>query len=78
MRWQITWNLRLRQIHRWISIAFTVGVIINTVVAMRGAEPAAWVYFLAGGPLLLLLITGLYLFVLPYTAKHRAKGRASV
>ena len=71
------WNALLRQVHRWISIAFTVGVIINIVFAMRGAEPPAWVYFLAGGPLILLPITGLYLFILPYAVRHRAKGRAS-
>ena len=71
------WNLWLRQAHRWISIAFTLGVIINTIAAMRGQEPPVWVYFLAGGPLILLLITGLYLFALPYVTRHRAHGKAN-
>jgi branched-subunit amino acid transport protein len=67
----------MRQFHRWISIAFTLGVIANTVIIATGggAQPASWVYLLALIPLFLLLITGLYLFALPYVAKGpRANG----
>ncbi|WP_428977263.1 hypothetical protein [Salaquimonas pukyongi] len=38
-----------------------------------GKEPAEWVYFLPLAPLALMLVTGLYLFALPYTAKQRHK-----
>ena len=62
----------IRQFHRWVSIAFTLGVIINTVViaTASGAEPDYWVYLLALVPLFLLLLSGLYLFVLPYTRRR--------
>lgn len=57
----------IRVFHRWVSIAFTLGVIVNTIVIATGdGEPAFWVYTLALIPLALLLVTGLYLFALPY------------
>ncbi|MFO7178665.1 MAG: hypothetical protein DIU78_008215 [Pseudomonadota bacterium] len=62
---------RVRQTHRWLSLAFTLAVIAN-IAAMFVAPSAVWVGFLALVPLVPLLITGLYLFVLPYTAKGRA------
>ena len=66
----------IRQFHRWLSIAFTLGVIVNTIVIFTGeGEPASWIYLLALIPLFLLLFSGLYLFVLPYVAKlRRAAG----
>ena len=66
----------IRQTHRWVSVAFTIGVIINTVVVMRKIVPPFWVYLLALVPLFLLLFTGLYLFVLPYAARMRSGRRA--
>lgn len=64
----------IRQFHRWVSIAFTLGVIINTYIAFtaQGTEPPFWVYLLALIPLFLLLFSGLYLFALPYFPKRRA------
>jgi hypothetical protein len=67
----LNWNNRIRQIHRWLSIAFTVAVIAN-LVALTQKEPAVWVGILALVPLILLLLTGLYLFALPYAANWRA------
>jgi len=61
----------IRQIHRWLSIAFTVAVIAN-IVALALKEQAVWVGLLALLPLVLLLLTGLYLFVLPYATKWRS------
>ena len=72
----MNWNSWVRQIHRWLSIAFTVAVIIN-VVALVQKEPAVWVGLLALLPLALLMLTGLYLFVLPYAAKWRNARDAS-
>ena len=63
-------NTWIRRIHRWLSIAFTAGVIGYMVVMTRG-QPAAWVGLFALIPLILLLVSGLYLFVLPYAAKWR-------
>jgi hypothetical protein len=65
------WNSWVRQIHRWLSIAFTVAVIVNIIALVR-EEQAVWVGLLALLPLALLLPTGLYLFVLPYAAKWRS------
>jgi hypothetical protein len=69
----MNWNKWVRQIHRWMSIAFTVTVIANFIaLAMgRGAMPPPWVTYSPLLPLALLLFTGLYLFVLPYAAKRR-------
>jgi len=58
----------VRQTHRWLSIAFTVAVLVN-IVALGQEEPAVGDGLLALLPLFLLLFTGLYLFVLPYATK---------
>ena len=64
-------NKWVRQVHRWLSIAFTVTVIAS-FVALGQEEPAVWVFYLPLLPLALLLFTGLYLFVLPYAVKWRS------
>jgi len=70
----LNWNMSIRQIHRWLSIAFTLAVIVN-VITMMQEKQAVWVGLLALFPLILLLLSGLYLFALPYTAKWRgARG----
>ena len=66
----MNWSDTIRQVHRWVSIAFTVAVIVN-IAAMTQSQPAVWIGLLALFPLILLLITGLYMFVLPYAAKWR-------
>jgi hypothetical protein len=65
----MNWNKWMRQTHRWLSIVFTVGVIVNGVAVSRGKYTGA-VGLLALLPLALLLLTGLYLFVLPYAARR--------
>ena len=69
-------NKWIRQIHRWMSIAFTVTVIANIIVLSVGQgkqQPPAWITYSPLLPLFLLLFTGLYLFVLPYAAKRRSR-----
>ena len=66
----------IRQIHRWLALAFTVGI-ITYIVAMQRGQPDAWVGLLALVPLVLLLLTGLYLFALPYATRWRSGRRAS-
>lgn len=66
----LDWNKWIRQIHRWLSIVFTVAVIV-TFIALGQKEHVVWVSYLPLPPLGLLLLTGLYLFVLPYAAKRR-------
>ena len=63
----------IRQTHRWLSIAFTVTVIANFVALgiRQGQQPPAWVTYSPLFPLALLLLTGLYMFVLPYATGRR-------
>ena len=73
----MNWNNWIRQTHRWVSMAFTVAVIANIVALSTGqGQPPAWITYSPLLPLLLLLLTGLYLFVLPYAVKRRAARRA--
>ena len=62
----------MRQIHRRLSIAFTAGV-LGYIAVMSKGQPPFWVGLFALIPLILLLVTGLYLFVLPYV-RRRAKA----
>ena len=64
----MNWNKWIRQIHRWLSMAFTVAVIVN-IVAVVQKKYSDRLGLLAVLPLALLLLTGLYLFVLPYATK---------
>lgn len=61
----------IRQTHRWLSIIFTLTVIANFTVRAHG-EPPAWITYSPLPPLALLLLSGLYLFALPYLSKKRA------
>jgi hypothetical protein len=47
-----------------------VAVVVN-VAAMLLEKQAVWIGLLALLPLILMLLTGLYLFMLPYAAKWR-------
>jgi hypothetical protein len=67
----MNWSASIRQLHRWLSITFAIAVIAN--IAVQGQEKVAlWVGSLTLIPLGLLLITGLYMFALPYMHKRRA------
>ena len=70
-------NSWIRQTHRWTSIVFVVTVIANFVALAvgHGKQPPAWVTYSPLLPLFVLMLTGLYMFVLPYAAKWRgARG----
>jgi len=71
----MNWNGMVRQLHRWVSIAFTVTVIANFIVLGQGTTPPPWVTYAPLLPLALLLFTGLYLFLLPYRARWRGGRR---
>lgn len=62
----------IRQIHRWLSILFTLSVIV-TFIALALPEPLVWVSYIPLGPLFLLMATGLTMFALPYIARWRGK-----
>jgi hypothetical protein len=68
----------IRQTHRWLSILFTVTVIANFVALAKGggAAPPPWITYSPLPPLAFLLLSGLYLFVLPYVSRSRSGSRA--
>jgi L-asparagine transporter-like permease len=70
-------NEWVRQAHRWLSVAFAVAIVVNIVlnIVAREQKLTLWVGLLTLLPLALLLVTGLYLFVLPYTARWRRTHR---
>ena len=72
----LNWNKWIRQIHRWLSVAFTLG----RHRQLRRPRRRRSCRRLGGPdwpliPLILLLITGLYMFVLPYATRWRS-GRS--
>ena len=58
----------IRQIHRWLSVVFTLTVIANFAVMAFG-EPPMWIVYAPLPPLFLMLATGLFLFALPYFSR---------
>ena len=69
-------NSGIRQFHRWTSIVFMVTVVINTVALIMNRQ-ATWIGLMALFPLILLMVTGLYLFALPYLSRGRGPRRAN-
>ena len=58
------------QTHRWLSVIFTATVSAN-FVTMALDQPPAWVVYSPLPPLFLMLVTGLYMFALPYLPRWR-------
>jgi cellulose synthase/poly-beta-1,6-N-acetylglucosamine synthase-like glycosyltransferase len=74
----LNWSNWIRQFHRWMAVAFTLGFIVNIVAMSGGKEPAFWVYLTALIPLFLLFPTGLYMFIQPYAARWRGERQQSL
>jgi hypothetical protein len=72
----MTLTTLIRLTHRWLSVAFTAGV-INYMIVMTRGQPPGWVGLFALVPLILLLVSGLYMFVLPYVVKGRSGRRVN-
>jgi hypothetical protein len=72
----MNWSKSIRQIHRWLSIIFTLTVIANFATMALGTPPP-WVVYSPLPPLFLLLFSGLYMFALPYFAGRRAQASAA-
>jgi hypothetical protein len=51
--------------------------VIATSIALAQAEPIMWMSYVPIFPLLLLFLTGTYLFALPYFARWHRRGRAA-
>jgi hypothetical protein len=69
-------NKWIRLIHRWLSAALTVGMIVNFVAVLLHRYNNT-LGLLAVLPLALLFLTGVYLYVLHYAAKWRSTRRAT-
>jgi len=72
----MNWNKWIRQTHRWLSVAFTLVVIVNGVAVARGKYTNS-LGLMAVVVLALMFLTGAYLFVLPYAARWRGARRAA-
>lgn len=70
------WGRWIRQFHRWISVVFTLTVIANFVALTQGPPPD-WITYLPLPFLALLLLSGLYLFALPYVMRRRGEAHHS-
>ncbi len=68
----MTKSVFIRQVHRWLSIAFTATVVANFIVMTQG-QPLAIITYSPLLPLFLLMLTGLYMFALPHVAVWRTK-----
>jgi hypothetical protein len=68
----LNWNYCVRQIHRWLSIIFTLTVVANFIAMGIGAPPS-WIVYSPLPPLFLLMFTGLYMFALPHAARWRRR-----
>ncbi|MGH8262111.1 MAG: hypothetical protein ACRET4_01425 [Steroidobacteraceae bacterium] len=75
----MNWNTWIRQIHRWLGIVLTATVIANGVALAKsgGVMPPPWLTYSPLFPLAALMLTGLYMFVLPYATKWRSARRAA-
>jgi hypothetical protein len=72
----MNWNRLMRQSHRWLAIIFTLTVIAN-FVAFGVGQAIPWLYYAPLPPLFLMMITGLYMFALPYVTSWRGGARAT-
>ena len=75
---EVSWSLLMRRGHRWLSVAFTLIVAGIFLALGTGAQPAQWVYLLPLAPLALMMLSGLWLFLLPHAARRRGAGQARV
>jgi heme A synthase len=72
----LNWNKWIRQSHRWLSIAFTVVVIVNGIAVVQG-KYSSKLGLLAVFALALQFFTGMYLFVLPYATRWGSGRRTN-
>jgi hypothetical protein len=73
---RMSWSKWIRKFHRVMAMTFTIVVAAIFITLGLGKEPVLWVYYVPLFPLALLLLSGLYLFALPYAAKRRSAQSA--
>ncbi len=64
-----------RWLHRWVSAIFVACVMAATVAAATGQDTGSPVFYAPLAPLLVLMLSGLYLFVRPWVG-GRGRGKA--
>lgn len=62
-------NASIRTAHRWLSIVFTVAILINIAAQVMGID-AVWIGLLALVPLILMMVSGLWMFAQPYLRRR--------
>ncbi|WP_157106888.1 hypothetical protein [Nocardia arthritidis] len=67
---------RVRRLHRGSGIVF-VATVLATFVALAQEQPVIWVSYLPLLPLALLLFSGLYMLVEPFSVRRRGARRAA-
>ena len=72
----MSWNKFIRQTHRWLSVAFTLTIIIVGAAVVRGKYTNS-LGLVAVFVLAMMFLTGAYLFVLPFAAKWRSTRRVA-
>jgi hypothetical protein len=68
----LNWSKWIRQVHRWLAMTFTLIVALIFIVLTVG-EPPMWLYYTPLPFLFLLMLTGLYMFFLPYVVRRRSR-----
>ncbi len=63
----------IRVTHRWLGATLIALTVVNAVAFGMG-HAIPWLYYLPLLPLFLSMLSGIYLFVLPYIARHRDAG----
>lgn len=63
-----------RRLHRWVSAVFVACVIAATAAAATGQDTGSPVFYAPLAPLLVLMLSGLWLLVRPWLGR-RAPGR---
>jgi len=62
----------IRQLHRWLSMLFTLVVAGIFAMLELGMEVPQWLYMVPLAPLFLLMASGLWLFAQPYLRRGAA------
>lgn len=63
----------IRKLHRWLSMIFTLAVIANLIALWTGNQ-STWIGLVALFPLILLMISGLWMFFRPYFGRRGARS----
>ena len=62
----------VRRTHRWLTPVFTLAVVANSALLCMGQRPPDGTIYAPLLPLLLMMLTGLYMFVLPHRSRRTA------